>query len=148
MKKRILSMLLVIAMVLCMLPTVFAASSGTLGDNVTWTLDDNGTLTVSGNGAMDNYFFGGSPLMSVSSGIQRVIIQPGVTTIGDCAFFYCTNLTNVTIGSSVTSIGETVFYGCSKLDTINVDSGNTAYKSVNGVLLDKAGHHTDSVSFK
>ena len=35
--------------------SVSAATSGTCGDNLTWTLDDAGTLTISGTGAMANY---------------------------------------------------------------------------------------------
>ena len=32
-----------------------AESSGTCGDNLTWTLNDAGTLTISGTGAMSVY---------------------------------------------------------------------------------------------
>ena len=33
----------------------FSASSGTCGDDLTWTLDDEGVLTISGTGAMTTY---------------------------------------------------------------------------------------------
>ena len=62
MKKRILSLVLVMAMVFAFVPCVAmvanAASSGTCGangDNLTWTLDDEGTLTISGTGEMEDY---------------------------------------------------------------------------------------------
>ena len=56
MKRRGISLFLT----LCMLVSVFtvlpmtasAATSGTCGDNLTWTIDDNGTLTISGMGTM------------------------------------------------------------------------------------------------
>ncbi|MBO6300634.1 MAG: leucine-rich repeat protein [Lachnospiraceae bacterium] len=35
-----------------------------------------------------------------------MIIPEGVTTIGDYAFHYCTNLTDISIPDSVTSIGR------------------------------------------
>ena len=57
--KKLLSLLIVLALCLSFLPAnVFAAStvaSGTCGDNLTWTLDDEGTLTISGTGRMTNY---------------------------------------------------------------------------------------------
>ena len=41
-----------------------------------------------------------------------------VTNILGCAFFGCSNLTNISIPNSVTSIGRGVFYGCSSLTNI------------------------------
>ena len=56
MKKRILSVVLVLSMMVSFMPIIAsAATSGTCGDNLTWTLDDNGTLTISGTGEMKNY---------------------------------------------------------------------------------------------
>lgn len=56
MKKRTLSILLALCMVLSLLPAeAQAANSGSCGSNVYWELDDSGTLTISGNGAMDDY---------------------------------------------------------------------------------------------
>ena len=43
-----------------------------------------------------------------------------VTGIGDRAFYYYTNLTNVTIPDSVTSIGDDVFYNCANLTSIKL----------------------------
>ena len=52
MKNRVLSLILTLFMVVSLfsaLPiTASAATSGTCGDNLTWTLDDSGTLTISG----------------------------------------------------------------------------------------------------
>ena len=41
-----------------------------------------------------------------------------VTSIGDHAFYYCTNLTNVTIPNSVTNIGDYAFYYCTSLTSV------------------------------
>ena len=63
----------------------------------------------------------------------------GIRGIGNGAFAYCSDLTNVTIPDSVTSIGDEAFYRCSGLLSISVDPGNANYKSVNGLLLSKDG---------
>lgn len=60
MKRKILSFLTLMCMVMTLLSantTVFAATSGTCGDNITWKLDDSGTLTISGTGEMWNFTF-------------------------------------------------------------------------------------------
>ena len=82
--------------------------------NVNWKLSKNGVLTVSGNGAM-----GSTNLCSTyGSDIKTVVIEEGVTSIGQSAFRGCAFLMTVTIPSSVTSIGNYAFQGCSVLDTV------------------------------
>ena len=49
-----------------------------------------------------------------------------VTTIGNHAFLYCTDLTSVTMPSSVTSIDEEAFYECRKLTSITIPSSVTS----------------------
>lgn len=41
-----------------------------------------------------------------------------VTAIGEAAFYYCTNLTSVTMGNSVTTIGASAFDGCGRLSSL------------------------------
>ena len=59
MKKRLLAMLLCVAMVASLLTVGAAAeegaTSGACGDNLTWSLDSDGTLTISGTGNMRDY---------------------------------------------------------------------------------------------
>ena len=43
-----------------------------------------------------------------------------VTAIGDSAFFYCRNITSMTIGGSVTAIGEYAFWNCSGMTAVSI----------------------------
>ncbi len=109
--------LLLAAMMLSMYLSLFASTySGTCGDNLTWTLStESGILTISGTGTMKNYTSSSkAPWYSFYiTSIKTVIIEDGVKSIGNYAFYKCTNLTSITIPNSVTSIGEWAFNGCS-----------------------------------
>ena len=92
--------------------------SGTCGTNVTWTLDCDGVLTISGTGAMDdcikeNWVY--RPWEDYVSSIKSVVIEEGVTSIGEFAFFGCTAITSITIPNSVSSVGGNAFYRCDGL---------------------------------
>ena len=140
-KKRLLSILLAAVMVLTMLPlglveTAYAATvvdSGTCGkngDSVTWKLTSDGTLTISGTGKMkdygDNYGMTVAPWYVGSSQVKTVIIEDGVTSIGDRAFDGCTKLTRVVIPDSVTSIGYSSFRGCYSLPSVAIPDSVTS----------------------
>ena len=147
MKKRFLSILLTAVLLLCAVPlglglvdTAYAAetaNSGTCGDNVTWRLSDDGVLTISGTGAMQDYESYGSataPWYIGRSRIKSVVIESGVTGIGDYAFYDCSALTSVTIPGSVTSIGEYAFSRCEALTSMTIPGsvtsiGNFAFSS-------------------
>ena len=65
-------------------------------------------------------------------------IPNSVTSIGDCAFSYCSSLTNITIPNSVTSIEGWAFRSCSSLTTITIDPNNNYFMNDEyGVLFDK-----------
>lgn len=101
-------------------------SSGTCGDNLTWTLDDEGTLTISGSGQMSNYDCNDSaPWYSSRSSIKTVIIEEGVTSIGNCAFEDCSSLASITIPKGVTGMGDYTFDGCNNLKCITIQEGVT-----------------------
>ena len=52
--------------------------------------------------------------------IETVVIDNGVTHIGDNSFYFCSSLTKVTIPNSVTSIGEDAFSICTSLTKITI----------------------------
>ena len=130
-------------------PTVVA--SGDCGTGVTYSLTSDGVLTISGTGAMADYASASAtPWISYRSDITSVVVEAGVThignnsfygfanmtslslpegllTIGNRAFSGCTNasFTSITIPASVTSIGNNAFYSCEKLvSVIIVDNSN------------------------
>ena len=99
-------------------------------DNLTWKLYEDGTLTISGTGKMKNYNYSDnqSPLY-INSSVKKVVIEDGVTSIGNDAFSNCSGLISITIPNSVTSIGESVFYYCTSLTTITIPDGVTSIGS-------------------
>lgn len=97
------------------------------GSDVTWQLTENTddpntyTLTIRGSGAMKNFPFGSDqPWYSFKQQITSVVIHPGVTSIGECAFSWFPKLTHVDIADSVISIGGNAFKSCSSLTDITI----------------------------
>ena len=143
MKRLLLLCLLVLT--LCAVPAAGAQAadiidSGYCGDNVTWTLNSTGVLNVIGSGPMADYSDGSStPWYGRRSSIKSVVVNDGVTHIGNDAFsYYYNNLTSVTIADSVTSIGSYAFYQCSGLTGVTIPNGvtsigNNAFQNCSGL---------------
>ena len=100
-------------------------TSGTCGENLTWKIED-GVLTISGTGAMTDYSSSQGPQLPwAAAKIKSVVIESGVTSIGNSAFFY-SSLTSITIPDSVTSIGDYAFSNCSSLASITIPDSVTS----------------------
>ena len=116
--------------------TAFAQYGGTTGD-LTWSFNlSDSTLTISGEGDMpdyDNYASQFAPWYNARDYISTVIIEPGVTNIGNKAFYSCTYLKSVMIPNSVTRIGNKAFQYCFRLPSITIPNnvngiGNMAFE--------------------
>ena len=129
--KKIISLLLSLAMLLTItsglnLTAYAAVRTGSCGDNVTYSLDTStGVLTISGTGDMADYRDTNSPFYDNNS-VESVIIENGVTSIGDSAFWSCDNLKSVTIPNSVTSIGNEAFGRCRSLTNVTIPNSVTS----------------------
>ena len=104
-------------------------ASGTLETGLSWTLDDEGTLTITGEGAMTQWgaFTSSGSNLAYTSSIKNVVIGAGVTSIGEYAFAFCTNLESVTFEEDcvVTTISQYAFYGCTALKSITIPASVT-----------------------
>lgn len=101
-----------------------ANTQGTCGNNLSWNYEA-GVLTISGAGAMHDFGYEGEngtdvPWSKYKASIKKVLIEDGVTSIGNAAFWQCTSLTSVAIPDSVTRIGRCAFAECSSLASINL----------------------------
>ena len=140
MKKRILSLLIVLCLVCGMVPAVAAAeiiASGTCGENLTWVVTEDGTLTISGEGAMrfSSYDFDSirpmddgedyeclGPWAEYSELVTKIVIENGATSFASNAFSGFTYLERVSIPNSMTAIGDYAFRDCWSLEAVNFPS--------------------------
>lgn len=154
MKKRILSLLLALVMVLVLVPTVALAEdtpamSGTCGasgneNNVKWELTDvdgdgNYTLTISGTGAMADYTgWQSQPWKGYANQITRFVVEDGVTNISKFATNGETKIEEYIIGKDVAEIG-TFGVSADSAKEFVVDSANTSFKVADGAILTADG---------
>ncbi len=110
MKKLLLTLSLVLALLLVPF-SVISASADTLnttGDCV-WSLDGT-TLTISGNGDMADY--SATDPAPWGTEVTEVIIEEGVTCVGDYAFSNNRKLASVTVPKTVIRMGNFAFNSC------------------------------------
>ena len=110
--------------ILLLLLALFSFSA--IHAQITSTLSDDGTLTISGTGDMPNYGDYKAPWYNDRDKIKTVVIEDGVTNIGNSAFEICFNLTSVEIPNSVTSIGDNAFNSCKSLTSVEIPNSVTS----------------------
>lgn len=155
MKKRVLSLMLVLLMTLTLIPLESLAEAaaapgtcGSKGDNLTWALDEkNDVLKISGQGDMADYSEE-APAPWAECYIVTVSVEKGVTGIGEYAFYSCVAATielpeglerigvhafaqsecfsEIKIPDSVKSIGSGAFCRCIGLEKATLPQKLTA----------------------
>lgn len=133
--KRKLLIVLCLAYLLtnCLVFSASAASSGECGDNATWSLSDSGVLTISGSGEIMDYIYEGAnlwplikaPWRSKASQVKKIVINSGITKIGDNAFCCLPNVTSVSIPDTVTVIGQAAFCEDESLNNVKIPNSVT-----------------------
>ncbi len=112
-------------------------TSGSWGDDGKWVYDEQtGLLVISGVGTLTRDNRGWEDW---SSYVKTVIIEPGISEIGNSAFYGCDSLIRIVIPEGVTAIGEYAFHAASPNDiTIPV-----SLQSVSAQALMSGGLNTD-----
>ncbi len=98
------------------------------GDNCRWSLEA-GVLIITGDGDMPSYTsatYTQRPWQNQVDFITSVVIEDGVTNIGDRVFYKMSAITGVEIADSVTSIGASAFYNCSALTSLTIPDSVTS----------------------
>ena len=142
MKKRLLSIALVLCMLVSLLPAAAFADNapigGSCGKSVTWALKD-GTLTISGTGEMA-YYDGDNPAPWKKYGeeIKSVVVADGVTKVSSAMFDGLTAATTVSFGSKVSGLDGNMLGLAHALESITVSDKNASYCVKDGVLYSKS----------
>ena len=129
----------VLLMINCL---AFAKADNRCGDDLIWNLNEEGILSITGSGTMTDFsgFDHSAPWQSLSNTIVSVYIGEGVTSIGDNAFYGCTEIGDIILPDSLTTIGTKAFESCIGLHTINlpknlISIGNEAFRYCSGLKV-------------
>lgn len=97
-------------------------ASGSCTDTIIWTLGSDGVLLLSGTGEMCDYEKGANnqPWAGYRKYITALVIDDGITRIGDRAFQSCSYMESAAIGKKVASIGEWAFQNCYALTDVEL----------------------------
>ncbi len=128
MKKRVLSLLLVLLMIMSLVPTSAFAANDVVPYGVTggYLYFDRSTGEI-----VD------CDETVTEAAIPSVIRDKEVKRIAPYAFEDCNVLKRITIPSTLTRLSEQAFFGCGGLESIEVDKSNSAFLSEGGVLFSK-----------
>ena len=110
--------------------------SGQCGYDLYWQYA-NHTLTISGTGAMYDYNGNDMPWLLFRDTTDAVVLESGITRIGNNAFNGFVKLGKIDLPRTLTSIGANAFAGCRKLydiyayPTVPPVADNTSFANYN-----------------
>ena len=132
---------------------IASGDCGENGDHVKWKLNEEGTLHIFGSGKIKEWktmiaapkysagavkkpsdysvnFTGESiPWYELRGKIKKIVVSSGVTSIPNCCFWGCTEVTAADLADSVASVGEYAFYNCSSLPEMTLPRSLTVIDS-------------------
>ena len=152
--KKSLALFLAVLMTVLCAPLAFAdyVVTGDCGEHVTYTWNKGtGAVTISGSGPMWDYDDWNNPSpFNESWNVRAIVIESGVTSVGEYAFSFCiylqdvsfpygletigkgaflsTGLKNASLPRTVTRIGELAFH-CADLVSVTLPKGLTAIQN-------------------
>ena len=101
------------------IPDTTDIASGITGQ-VNWRITEDGTMIFSGQGATGDYAETDAPWTGYESQITSVIVEEGVTALGEFCCFEMANVTRVQLPETLTWLGTNAFFGCSSLESITL----------------------------
>ncbi|MCR5341420.1 MAG: leucine-rich repeat domain-containing protein [Saccharofermentans sp.] len=132
-KVKVLTVFMSLVMAVAMFPALSSNAAtqngncGAQGSNVKFTLTNDGTLTLSGSGDMKDFIYDSTtdvPWYKNRSFIKKVVVENGITRIGNYSFVWCTGIESVEFrGTTLKSIGSYAFYESANLKKIAFPAG-------------------------
>lgn len=145
---------------LCLLGLIIsqvkADYSGTY-ENISWTVTTaDSTLTISGTGRMPNIQdFGTASWYAYHNQIAHVIVENGITSIGDWCCGNYLHLRSVVLPEGITYIGNEAFRNCHELSICNfpstldsIGTGAFEYTAITSAELPTQMHYLGSAVFE
>lgn len=135
-RNKLLSVLLALALLLSLFPTVVAENAATQA--YTWTVNEDGTLTLTGYSGSESCLtvpaqLDGRAVTAIGDRcfagllcLKKVHVPEGVEAIGDYAFEACSALEKVYMPDSLKAIGEGAFSGCANLTLADMQDSVTS----------------------
>lgn len=128
--KKVISVFLAVSVLLC---SLIVCSFSALASEFSYTIS-NGKATICGyyGDAKEITIpekLGNYPVVAIDDAafrydsIEKVVVSPGIKSIGKGAFEYCSKLKSISLPKTLTSIGESCFDNCESLTNITIPSG-------------------------
>lgn len=98
--------------------------SGVVNETINWSYNkETGKLVISGKGAMPDYANDSDTPWSkyIYMDIKEIVIEDGITHVGNYMCYYSDSLEKLTIAGSVKSIGKDAFGYCVNLSEVNLN---------------------------
>ena len=107
--------------------TASVVDNGTYGD-IEWTFYSDGLLTVGGNGAIPDFNKSSEPSPNINDrpwlkhrkNVLKLIVQNGVTRVGNRAFQSFDKMTSAELAETVKSVGIWAFQNCYALEDVTM----------------------------